>query len=163
MLKLISAVLIFCAGVAVSYEYTSEYKKKNRFTEGLISAFEYMSSEIIFEQKFLAKALKTASFYAGEAGVFLENISDAMNVETSAKDAFLKQNTEMNSKVFEIISDYFEQAGMYDAQTEHNRLLAVAERLKYAWEEENNYIKNTVNQNKKLIIAVTVFLCVLII
>ncbi len=162
MLKLISAVLIFWAGFIISLEYANEYKRKNKFTEGLISAFEYMASEIIFEQKFLAKALNTASLYAGDAGEFLKNISDCMSCEITAKDAFLKQNAEIDKKVFEILSDYFEQAGMFDAQTEHNRLLSVVERLKYTYEEEKNYIKNTVNQNRKIIIAITVFLCVFI-
>lgn len=163
MFKLISAVLILCAGIIVSFEYTAEYKRKNKFTEGLISAFEYMRSEIIFEHKFLAKALKTASLYGAEAGEFLNNISDAMNNETSAKEAFLKQHTEIDEKVFETLSDYFEQAGMFDAQTEQNRINSVLERLKYADREQKQYIKSTVNQNRKIIIACSVFICVFII
>ncbi|MBO5099440.1 MAG: hypothetical protein J6C16_04665 [Clostridia bacterium] len=162
MFKLLSAVLILSAGVMVSFEYALEYKKKNKFTEGLISAFEYMSSEIIFEQKFLAKALKSASLYAGVAGEFIESTANCMSTETSAKEAFLSQQTEMSNKVYEILSDYFEQAGMFDAQTEQSRLMAVVERLKYTYEEEKSYIKNTVNQNRKIIIAIAVLICVFI-
>lgn len=162
MFKLISAVLFLCAGIICSYEYSLQYKKKHKFTEGMISGFEYMSSEIIFEQHFLAKALKTAAMYAGDAGTFLEGIADCMNTETSAKEAFLSQQVQMNCKVYEILSDYFEQAGMFDAQTEHNRLKSVAERMKYVCSEEADYIKNTVNQNRKIIIAVTVLICVFI-
>lgn len=163
MLKLISAVLILCAGIIVGFEYTADYKKKNKFTEGLISAFEYMCSEIIFEQKFLAKTLKTASLYAGDAGIFLADISNDMSNETSVKEAFLKQQIEVDEKVYETLSDYFEQAGMFDANTEQNRICSVVERLKYADREQKEYIKNTVNQNRKIIVALSVFICVFII
>lgn len=163
MFKLISAALVLCAGIIVSFEYTAEYRRKNKFTEGLISAFEYMRSEIIFEHKFLAKALKTASLYGADAGQFLNGISDAMNNETSAKEAFLIQQTEMDEKVFETLSDYFEQAGMFDAVTEQNRINLLVERLKYSDSEQKQYIKNTVNQNRKIIIAFSVFICVFII
>lgn len=163
MLKLISAMLVLCAGIIVAFEYTAEYKRKNKFTEGLIAAFEYMCCEIIFEQKFLAKALKTASLYGGDAGDFLNNISDDMNSETSAKEAFLKRQAEMDEKVYDALSDYFEQAGMFDAQTEQNRINSVVKRLKYADREQKQYIKNTVNQNRKIIIAFSVFICVFIV
>lgn len=160
MLKLISVVLIFTAGLMVSREYTLWHKNENRFTKGLISVFEYMAGEIVFEHKFLGETLKNASQFGGCAKEYIEAIAENIINKASAKEAFLTVKAQTDNMVYDILYEYFLQAGMYDAKTEKEKLENVIFKLKKADKEQEEYIKGTVNQNKKIIVATAVFVCV---
>ena len=160
MFKLISSIMVFVAGALVSREYTKKYNEENKFTKGLIRIFEYMSGEIFFEHNFLGETLKNSSSYGGSAKEYMETIAEKIINKTSAKEAFLSVDAKIQGKVYEILHEYFSQAGMYDAKTEKERLDGAITKLKSAEREQEEYIKNTVVQNKKIIIAFTVFVCI---
>ena len=160
MLKLISVVIIFVTGAIISAEYTLWHKNANIFTKGLINVFEYMAGEIIFEHKFLGETLKNAAAFGGDAKDYIEGIAMEIMDKFSAKEAFLKVETKVESRVYDALYEYFSQAGMFDAKTEKEKLESLIIKLKTADKEQEEYIKNTVNQNRKIIIAMSVFICV---
>ncbi len=160
MLKLISVVLIFFAGIMVSAEYTLWHKNENKLTKGLISVFEYMTGEMLFQHKFLGESLKSASEFGGFAKEYINCIAENIINKTSAKEAFLRVEMKADRRVYEALYEYFSQAGMSDAKTEKEKLENVVLKLKKADKEQEEYIKNTVNQNRKIIVAMTVFVCV---
>ena len=160
MFKLISVALVFVAGVMTSMEYTKKHQQELNFTKGLISVFEYMSNEIFFEHNFLGEALKNGASYGGLAKEYIEAIAERIINKASAKEAFLSVKTNLTGQVYDILYEYFSQAGMFDAKTEKERICSLAAKLKSAEKEQTEYIKNTVSQNKKIILAFTVFICI---
>ena len=163
MFKLISCSMIFVAGFLISEEYSKKYKDENKFTKGLISIFEYMSDEIFFEHNFLGETLKNSASYGGRAKEYIDKIAEKIINKTSAKEAFLTTEAQVQGRVYDILCEYFSQAGMFDTKTEKEKLGGIIAKLKSAEKEQEEHIKNTVAQNKKIIIAFTIFICIFLV
>lgn len=160
MLKFISLVLLMVSGIAISFVYVAEHRKNYNFVKGVLSAFEFMAGDIVHKHSFLADALKDAALYAGTAQEFINELGDIMSEKVSAEEAFEKTRTDTGDRLGIILKDYFKQAGMLDAKGEQEKLAGVISRLKAEEKEQQKYIGDTVNQNRKIIIAVTVLICV---
>ena len=52
---------------------------------------------------------------------------------------------------------------MFDTKTEKEKLGGIIAKLKSAEKEQEEYIKNTVAQNKKIIVAFTIFICIFLV
>ncbi len=160
MSKLISVVFVFMAGFMISLEYTKNHKNENKFTKGLISVFEYMSGEIFFEHNFLGETLKNSAAYGADSREYIEAIAEKIINKASAKEAFLSVDVKIKGKVYDILYEYFSQAGMFDSNTEKDKLNSTILKLKTVEREQEEFIKITVNQNRKIIMAFTVLVCI---
>jgi stage III sporulation protein AB len=156
----ISLMLLMVSGVAVSFVYVAEYKRNYNFVKGVISAFEFMEGDIVHKHSFLADAFKEAAAYAGTAGWFIKELGDNMREKVSAEEAFEKINADTGERLGKILKDYFKQAGMLDTKGEQKKLAGVILRLKAEEKQQQKYIEGTVYQNRKIIIAFTVLICV---
>ncbi|MBQ2897391.1 MAG: stage III sporulation protein AB [Clostridia bacterium] len=143
-MKVIGASLII---VSCGFYGLNFYKKcisNIKYTQGLISGFEFIKSEIFFSQLILCEAFLKSKVFAGSANAFFELIGNetsregvALNKAFEKCSYILKANT--NRQVYCITKDAILQLGTSDAECQTKLLESTIDKLKKSLELQNAF------------------------
>lgn len=133
-MKIFGAISVVLACALLGYDIYIKAVNKLKFTEGLISGFEFCRCEISFTHLTLGDTLIKCSNFAGEASVFFNTIGNALNAEGAILEKVfsnysnvLKQS--VSEDVFAIIKDTTLQLGTNDVDNQVNLIDSTIEKL----------------------------------